>query len=120
MDLLYWYYLGSKKDKIADNLDKIASVIDLYNASKDGKYSIYYESVYTIKRGKLNENGEEIIRNWLQLSFSDEKIINGKMLRKYKKRFYSMEQFLNKKKYHKNWDKGIWEEFDVDDIIDNS
>jgi cobalamin biosynthesis Mg chelatase CobN len=120
MDLIYWYYLGSKKNKIADNLDRIASVIDLYNALKDGKYSIYYECVYSIKREKLNENGEELVRYWLQLTFSDDKIINSKMFRKYRHRLYTMEKFLNKKKYHKKWNQGIWDEYDVEEIINDN
>ena len=90
MDLIYWYYLGSKRDKIVNNLYKIVGVIDLYNASKRGKYTIYYMCVYSINRNKFTNDGEEIIRNWLQLSFSDDKIIESKMLRKYRHKFYSM------------------------------
>ena len=31
MDLIYWYYLGSDKKKVVNNLYRISSVIDLYN-----------------------------------------------------------------------------------------
>lgn len=117
MDLIYWYYLGSNKKKVVSNLYRISSVIDLYNASKNGKHEIYYWSVYAINRGKTTKNGDEVIRNWLQISFSDDKVINSRMLKKYLDRIYSMDEFLAKKKYHKDWDQGIWEEFEIEDLI---
>ncbi len=117
MDLIYWYYLGSDKKKVVNNLYRISSVIDLYNASKKGKHEIYYFNVYSINRGKTSKNGEEIIRNWLQISFSDDTVINSKKLKKHLGKIYSMEEFLMKKKYHKKWDTEIWDEFEIEDLI---
>lgn len=117
MDLIYWYYLGSKRDKIVNNLYKIVGVIDLYNASKRGKYTIYYMCVYSINRNKFTNDGEEIIRNWLQLSFSDDKIIESKMLRKYRHKFYSMNKFMELKKYHKEWNDESWDEIEIEELL---
>ena len=97
MDTIYWYNLGSNPDKVISKLFNISGVIDLYNASKKGKFEIYYEKVYVINRGKSTKDGKKIIRNWLQISFSDDKIINSKMLKKYIHKLYKMEDFLKKK-----------------------
>lgn len=118
MDTIYWYNLGSNPDKVISKLFNISGVIDLYNASKKGKFEIYYDKVYVINRGKSTKDGKKIIRNWLQISFSDEKIINSKMLKKHTHKLYNMEDFLKKKSYHKYWKKSKWENYEVDELID--
>jgi|SaaInlStandDraft_5_1057022.scaffolds.fasta_scaffold08268_2 hypothetical protein len=117
MDTIYWYNIGSNSDKVISRLYNIVDFIDLYNASKKGKYEIYYGKVYIINRDKTTIDGKKIIRNWLQISFSDDNIINSKMLRKYIHKLYNMDEFLNKKSYHKNWKKKKWKKYEIDDLL---
>ena len=94
MDIVYWYYLGSDDNaKVVKRLNDIIEKIELFNYSKEGKYEIFIDAMFGIERFKKTIN-KNVIRNWLKLSFSDEKIINCSMFKRFRKRLYNLDDFL--------------------------
>jgi len=92
----YWYYLGSNKD-IEFNLYIIKNKINSFNDNNKHKYTISINNIYISKYKKS--------KYWLQLEIpSNIKNLDIKF-KKYRKRLFSMDKFLEYKEYHKEWNK---------------
>ena len=120
MDIVYWYYLGSDDNaKVVKRLNDIIEKIELFNYSKEGKYEISIDAMFGIERFKKTIN-KNVIRNWLKLSFSDEKIINCSMFKRFRKRLYNLDDFLLFKRYHKDYNENKWHEYDIDEMLEDN
>lgn len=120
MDIVYWYYLGSDDNgKVVKRLNDIIEKIELFNYSKEGKYEIFIDAMFGIERFKKTIN-KNVIRNWLKLSFSDEKIVNCSMFKRFRKRLYNLDDFLLFKRYHKDYNENKWHEYDIDEMLEDN
>ena len=67
----------------------------------------------------IKGEGKTLVSAYLSkiLSFSDDKIIESKMLRKYRHKFYSMNKFMELKKYHSEWNDESWDEIEIEELL---
>ena len=94
MIIIYWYYLGSDND-VETNLIRIINKIKKFNDNDQDKYTVTINNIYINKRKKY--------KYWLQLEVPYKIKKFDIKFNKYIKRLFTMDKFLEYRKYHNKW-----------------